>query len=78
MAENKNENLFGILDEVLEFSSELIMLGLEGKKPENSKIDKIREFCKELADAGVYQFQTDCDNERLFEQIQQFAQNVNG
>ena len=78
MAENKNENLFGILDEVLEFSSELIMLGLEGRKPENSKIDKMRESCKELADAGVYQFQTDCDNERLFEQIQQFAQNVNG
>ena len=73
---NKDENLFEILDEVLEFSSELIILGLEGKKPEDSKVEKIREFCKELADAGVYQFQTDCDNQKIFEQIQQFAQNI--
>lgn len=74
---NQNENLFGILDEVLEFSSELIILSLEGKKPEDSKVEQIRKFCKKLADAGVYQFQTNCDNEKLFKQIQQFAQNVN-
>ena len=78
MLENKNQNLFGIMDEVLGFSSELIVLGLEGKKPDDSKVNKMRGFCKELSDAGVYQFQTICDNEKLFEQIQQFAQNVNG
>ena len=74
MAENKKK-LLGVLDEVLLFSFELIVFELEGKAPEDSRVKQIRELCQELADAGVYQFQTNCDDEKLFEQIHTFAQN---
>lgn len=74
----KNDNLFKALDEVLAFSSELIILSLNGNKPEDSRVNEIRKFCDELNEAGIYKFEINCDNAQLFEQIQKFSQNING
>ena len=75
MAENKKK-LLGVLDEVLLFSFELIVFELEGKAPEDSRVKQIRELCQELADAGVYQFQTNCDDEKLFENLKYFLERI--
>lgn len=66
------------LNKVLRFGSELIILSLKNEKPDESKVNEVRKSCDELSKSGVYQFDTNCSNEELFDQIQSFSTHING
>ena len=76
MSEKNVNNLINSLDEVLHFSSEMIKFRLGGEKPEQSRVNEIREHCKVLANGKVFDFDTECDDVTLFKQIQKFASRV--
>lgn len=78
MTEETNNNLLNSLDEVLKFSSELIMLSLQERKPSDSEIKRVRKCCETLRQANMYEFNINCSDEDLFRQVQSFAQNING
>lgn len=61
------------LDHVLDFSKNLVIFGLNGQQPEKSEVDLVRHHCDLLAKEGVFEFDLNCDDFTLFQQIQRFA-----
>lgn len=66
------------IEAVNRFSSEMIMLRLQGEKPTKEAIDEVRKHCKILADANVYNFNSEAVDVELLKQIQEFASRVDG
>lgn len=69
---NRND-VCNSLDQVLGFSKNLMILGLRGQQPEESEVNLIRHHCDLLTKEGVFEFDLNCDNFTLFQQIQRFA-----
>ncbi len=63
---------------VLAFASDLTLNKLKGLEPSKDQISMIKIPCKILADAGVYPFDTEKNDDELIAQIQTFANNVDG
>lgn len=61
------------LEQVLAFSSKLIALELKEKKTKSSQVEAVRHHCERLAEAGIFAFETNCDDESLCKQIEIFA-----
>lgn len=61
------------LDHVLDFSKNLVILALKGQHPEESEVNLVRHHCDLLAKEGVFEFDLNCDDFTLFQQIQRFA-----
>lgn len=70
--------LLSDLDKVLEFSSEMIVQSLNEEKPDDSIISDVRKSCEKLTESGVYAFNTNCSDQELFKQIQEFATHIDG
>lgn len=70
-------NVCTSLDQVLDFSRDLIILGLKGQQPEESEVDLVRKHCGLLAKEGVFEFDLNCDDFTLFQQIQEFSSQIN-
>ena len=76
--EKTTKKLLNDLDTVLDFSSEMIVRSLKKEKPDDSTIRSVRKSCEKLTESGVYTFNTNCSDEELFKQIQEFATHING
>lgn len=67
--------VFAALDDVLEFSSKMIIRSLREQAFSDDEIKKIRASCQILKENGVYSFVTDNVTKReLLKQIQEFVE----
>lgn len=69
-------DIFDSLDQVLDFSRNLVILGLRGEQPKEIDVNLIRQHCDLLTKEGIFEFNLDCDDFTLFQQIQRFASSL--
>lgn len=61
------------MDEVLAFSSKAITISFFDEKPTKEEFEFVRRQCDILKSNGVYDFDTNCTDVQLLQQIHSFA-----
>ena len=69
---NNMSEIVEALNEILNFSSEMIISSLMGETFDSERLEEIKKSCRILKEAGLYNFDIELD-EKLLHQIQEFA-----
>ena len=69
---NNMSEIVEALNEILDFSSEMIISSLRGETFDSERLEEIKKSCRILKEAGLYNFDIELD-EKLLHQIQEFA-----